>query len=500
MIYSFRDILQKRDGKPFAWERKLRAPLPPPHFDFDKDTLILHVRLDGEDFNMDLSRAGNADGEIGYTAPDGSPYDAPEAWFEKHGLEVRDAVEDAACDVFWNWKHYRAGLFTNDPPDFDFWDAVKQGAVFDWKLGSIQWPNAKPLVRRPVGAFRLPEADDGEELIMDRWLCPGGAALLVGPTGIGKSSLAAQICLCWGLGRDCFGFEPVRPLSILVIQAENDAGDLREQQEGIAEGLMLTDDERRILGEMVSFVTVDDVCGPAFFPRLQELIRDWQPDLIVIDPLLSYVGGDLNRQEVAADFLRHRLNPLLRRSGIAALIVHHTGKPPRDPKFASSNADYSGLGSSELSNWARAILSLSVEETSFVLTLGKRGKRAGIEDKFGCPKIWLRYAVSGIFWQECEPEAASESTKKSKTADDLLAHVPASPGRILKNSLIQKGQASGIGENRGRAFLDELIDAARVYIHREKRPGTNPAVYIARHATSGLAAEKPSKNAENEPF
>ena len=33
-------------------------------------------------------------------------------------------------------------------------------------------------------------ADDADELLKDRYLCRGGGLLLVGPTGIGKSSLS----------------------------------------------------------------------------------------------------------------------------------------------------------------------------------------------------------------------------------------------------------------------------------------------------------------------
>jgi hypothetical protein len=41
----------------------------------------------------------------------------------------------------------------------------------------------------------------------DRWLCGGGAVLLAGPTGIGKSSLAMQAAISWALGRPLFGTE-----------------------------------------------------------------------------------------------------------------------------------------------------------------------------------------------------------------------------------------------------------------------------------------------------
>ena len=167
---------------------------------------------------------------------------------------------------------------------------------------------------------------------------------------------------------------------------------------------------------MVSVASVDDCSGRDFFVRLERLIRDWQPDIVILDPLLAFVGGDLSRQEVAADFLRHRLNPILHRAGIACLIVHHTGKPVRDGK-EGPHQDYSGLGSSELSNWARAICNLTVEGDAYCLTLGKRGPRAGILDDMGCTRVWLRHSVNRICWRRAtrRPWPASPNPRPPTT-------------------------------------------------------------------------------------
>jgi len=39
---------------------------------------------------------------------------------------------------------------------------------------------------------------------------PGGGLLLVGPTGIGKSSLSMQDMILWALGRESFEIFPTR--------------------------------------------------------------------------------------------------------------------------------------------------------------------------------------------------------------------------------------------------------------------------------------------------
>lgn len=80
-------------------------------------------------------------------------------------------------------------------------------------------------------------ANDPAELLRNRFLCRGGGLLLVGPTGVGKSSLSMQAKILWALGRPAFGIVPARPLKSLLIQAENDDGDLAEMRDGVIKGL-----------------------------------------------------------------------------------------------------------------------------------------------------------------------------------------------------------------------------------------------------------------------
>ena len=88
-----------------------------------------------------------------------------------------------------------------------------------------------------------PTGTDPTELLKQRYLCQGGGLLLVGPTGHGKSSLAMQFMIKWALGQPVLGFEPARPLKSLLIQAENDDGDLAEMKSGVFNGLNLSPED-----------------------------------------------------------------------------------------------------------------------------------------------------------------------------------------------------------------------------------------------------------------
>lgn len=92
---------------------------------------------------------------------------------------------------------------------------------------------------KKLSEFKKP-VNDPAELLKHRYLCKGGGLLLVGSTGLGKSSLAMQLAIKWALGQPCFGLEPARPIKSLIIQAENDEGDLGEMKDGVFNGLNLS--------------------------------------------------------------------------------------------------------------------------------------------------------------------------------------------------------------------------------------------------------------------
>src|SRR5205085_4649609 len=112
-------------------------------------------------------------------------------------------------------------------------------------------PKQPPPEVLPIGALQTPPKNDPNELIRRRYLCRGSGMLVVGPTGIGKSTFTTQAALCWSVGREHFGLVPTRPLRSLIIQSENDHGDLAEMRDGIYAGLNFTERERREANERV---------------------------------------------------------------------------------------------------------------------------------------------------------------------------------------------------------------------------------------------------------
>ena len=267
---------------------------------------------------------------------------------------------------------------------------------------------------------------DPNALFENRWICRGGSFLLIGSTGAGKSSLATQAAVGWALGEPLFGITPIRPLRSLIIQAENDVGDLSEMARGVINGLGYSARVNEV-EPMLRFVSDAAQSGDAFIEWVERLINEHKPDVCWIDPLFSFFGGNVSDQAAVSKFLRNGLGAIGQRTGIVWAICHHTNKPIKDaPKSGGLGSDLSYLGSghAEFANWARAVLTLrETEEGLFELRACKRGKRAGLLDHEGKPatEIFLAHGKTGICWERADPPALSgiDATKKAEIAEVL---------------------------------------------------------------------------------
>lgn len=259
-------------------------------------------------------------------------------------------------------------------------------------------------------------ANDPNQVLGRRWLCKGHACLIVGASGIGKSTLTMQLAVGWAAGLSPFGIKPNAALKTLIIQAENDIGDLSEQFRGAAMGHLPRDPGiAKTLQENVIFIRETVHTGKRFVERLQSLIDQHKPAIVWIDPLLSYIGDDIGDQRVASEFLRNWLGPLLESTGVVLMVVHHVRKPSQNDSRTSTDLQYLAAGSSELVNWARAVVYLeSPSEGTYRLRFLKRGSRAEAVDHEGnvSDSIWVERGKGGMqTWTACAPPPPKEDDK-----------------------------------------------------------------------------------------
>ena len=348
----------------------------------------------------------------------------------------------------------------------------------------------QPPAAKSLGDLKRRTADDPNELLRTGYLCRCAGLLIAAPSGIGKSSFAIMAMILWAIGRAIFGIIPVRPLKSLLIQAENDDGDIAEMRDGVIAGMDLTDEEKKAALENVIVVHENTRTGRAFFDHtVAPLLELHRPDLLWIDPALAYLGGDVSSQKDVGFFLRNLLNPLLSQFNCGCVVIHHTNKPSKgEEKSAWQAGDfaYLGSGSAEWANWARAVLAIRSigSHEIFELRAGKRGSRIGWKDEDGKTSFarLIGHATEPgvICWRTAsEDETPAGKPRRAGTREDLTALVPLEKP-VAKALLIDQWKDHYGNKDKGRAFLDSLIADGKLFEWRLTRPGTNAAKLICR--------------------
>jgi hypothetical protein len=358
---------------------------------------------------------------------------------------------------------------------------------------AVSAPKPEPLVRSLTELVRASD-NDGNTLLGDRFLCRRGGLLFVGSSGIGKSTAVVQKGICCAVGRECFGIRPPQPLKILYVQAENDEGDVSEMRDGVNNCLKLTKKELELLKDNFICVFESSRAGEEFVTEtLEPLLKKHSPDLLILDPALSYIGGSANEQDVVGGFLRNQLNPLLQKHNCGVLIVHHTNKPnaERDGrKKLANDFAYAGTGSAEWANWARAVLVLSAKNDDGVRTLqiGKRFRLKWLDwEKKPVNKKYLKQSApgQGLFYSELTAEESLTLSSKIPPLVKVLRTpriLPDPGGEISKELLVARITENKIcGRDRAtKEVIPCLVDEGYLEKKEVPRHGARPEIHYVR--------------------
>ncbi len=294
----------------------------------------------------------------------------------------------------------------------------------------------------------VPE-DDKTTILGNRYLCKGGSCVIVAQTSAGKSSLGMQMAVCFAIGIPFFGLKPKRPLKSVYVQAENDDGDTAEMLQGVLLGMGLIDPDNaeanraliEVLEKNLIILRDQTHVGDRFAEYAQKIVELHKPDLFWVDPMLSFYGDDINDQSAMSNFLRAQLNPISERTGVIWMLLHHTGKPSKDAAKSQKNwsardFSYMGIGSSELSNWARAIICLtSTSEDEFRMIFAKRGWRAGLmSGDTPVTELNLAYSTDHICWRQIDKPLDKEEMTDPIRAFVMTIDRPMKAGEIVKQA------------------------------------------------------------------
>ena len=287
----------------------------------------------------------------------------------------------------------------------------------------------------------IAEKDNPNALFANGWGRRGHFALLVAPSGVGKSVISTQLFVPWSMGKPgLIGSAPLIPMRIAVIQAEDDDTEMAEFRRDhrlghLAEGWTeeeIAEAERRVMDWSPFFRAK---VGDGFLRGLEFALMKQPMDVVIMNPLQSYTDIDLNKNKEITDFLRNGIDPILVKFRVFMLCVHHTNKPQIDRTKGGAFGDdamaaYVGAGGAELTNYARSVTFIRrcspkecKVENSFMLIGAKRGNRLGWKDEDGkkTNRKIIAYSEEYIHWRVPKPEEIAEAESSNSTRGSMAA-------------------------------------------------------------------------------
>lgn len=187
----------------------------------------------------------------------------------------------------------------------------------------------------------LQRAYDDEELIGkefeeygnvlgDRLIVKGGFHYLHARDGVGKSFCALQMAHAMCTADEWLdGLAAPEKFRVLFVQAEMTKAQLKGRVEklkgafGPLERRLTTYSERFLLARQSRDFDPVELGG---FGRLEALVQRHKPDVVFIDPLISFTSGcNLNKDWVATPIIAQFLE-LAQNHNCAVVILHHEGK------------------------------------------------------------------------------------------------------------------------------------------------------------------------------
>lgn len=195
---------------------------------------------------------------------------------------------------------------------------------------------------RPLGPGEgviEPTSWHGKPIPSRKWIVPGlipanTVTLLTGNGGDGKSLLAVQLLKCAVTATRWLGRE-VKQVRALGIFCEDDQDELMRRADGTLtpEGLGFADldgltfVDRDGLDSVMYLAQHSDTVGAttAFFEQVWQTVQSLGAQLVVLDSLYNFFGGNENVRSQANQFIGE-LKRMCRRLGCAVILVAHPSR------------------------------------------------------------------------------------------------------------------------------------------------------------------------------
>jgi AAA domain len=281
--------------------------------------------------------------------------------------------------------------------------------------GNHKEPEEKPLRPTPSWIdYGNRDIDTLQYHVGEGFMEIGGFIMLIGQSYVGKSTLITQISINLAIGRSWVIFQVHRVLRVLIVQAEDPENKLIKMGR-IFKRMGLSKEQIALADKNTAVLTIRDLQDASAIAEIERHATVLKSDVLVINPMTSYLGGSVYKDEVINKFLRVQLTPMLDRLKMSAIVVHHPPKPvisdatPKD--LTAFELQYGGAGMAALTNAPRGNMFLvHVDGDVFKLSVGKGFEDLGTKEAV----VYLRRSrdENGVMlWERCESEKAEEANQ-----------------------------------------------------------------------------------------
>lgn len=272
-------------------------------------------------------------------------------------------------------------------------------------------------------------------LVGDCHLTRGGISVLGGWPGVGKSRAALGLAIAGATGQDWLGFKIHAKFRTLIIQIENGQWRLKhELSDAVPDGGL--DEWLRITPPPTYGLAFHE---PAFRLRVAEIIQDFKPGLVIIDPWNRVAEGDKQGDYRQALEAIMECLPTDAKEKPAVLIIHHMRKKGSEStRKQGRDLLHELAGSYQIGSAARCVFviepgSNDTTDQTVVLTCCKNND--GIEGK---PSAWIR--SNGLF-----------APAPGFDIEAFLSPEPTAKGRTTPLEAVARALRGMAGETKGQA-------------------------------------------------
>ncbi len=325
------------------------------------------------------------------------------------------------------------------------------------------WSSGKETQLSILCLAEIAEEQHPENPLIDGLLDELESLIICGQSGIGKSLLALFLSASLGdppLNGIWGKFQIPNPVNTLVVQSENSRKATSKRLRAMIKNnpTLQRGFERVFIPEVRNDVRyVGEFREKKFQNDMAALIEATQAGCLILDPLISYHGGDENDNSEMRRSL-DALTELQDRTGVATILFHHLGKAANSNEF---NKIFSGRGASAIGDWAANILTLGII------------KKEGPEAIIGCTHHKARnFPTVPPFYL--------------RRTDDLQFHLSDKPGGEKEQSeviaVVQALKSMAGQQAESQAQLCSAISAATDWSDKKAQRAIQKAVNTGRVA------------------